>query len=149
MTRKNIFISMAMAVLTAITMASCTLETSDNGDLDGFWHLTSVDTLSTGGVLDMSEELVFWSVQVHLLNTVDRKGGAGSYFFKFEHNENTLRLYNPCLDDRMNGDPEVDSPEPLQPFGVNAIDETFSVETLTGSTMILSTERLKLTFKKM
>lgn len=138
-----------MAALAAITLSSCTIETSDNGDLDGFWHLTSVDTLSTGGVRDMSEELIFWSVQVNLLNTVDRQGSAGSYFFRFERGESTLRLYSPCLDDRMSGDPEVTSPEVLQPFGVNAIDETFNVERLTNSRMTLSSDELRLSFVKM
>ena len=28
--------------------AACDIHTSDNGDLDGYWQLRSVDTLSTG-----------------------------------------------------------------------------------------------------
>ena len=28
----------------ALVMSSCEMETTDNGDLDGFWHLESVDT---------------------------------------------------------------------------------------------------------
>lgn len=97
----------------------------------------------------MTNELIFWSVQVHLLNTADRSGAAGSYMFRFERGETTLRLYNPCTDDRMNGDPAVTSPEVLQPFGVNAIDETFTIETLTSSNLVLSTDRLRLSFNKL
>lgn len=97
----------------------------------------------------MTEELIFWSVQVDLLNTVDRNGIHGSYFFYFENKDNTLRLYRPCTDDRMNSDPEVTSAEVLQPFGVNAIDETFCIETLTNSHMVLRSDKLKLTFRKM
>jgi len=97
----------------------------------------------------MSEELIFWSVQVRLLNTVDRNGTYGSYFFRFENSGSTLRLYYPHVDDRMKGDPEVTSAEVLQPFGVNATDETFNIEKLTNSSLILSTDSLKLSFSKL
>ena len=37
----------------SLVLSSCTLETSDNGDFDGFWHLERVDTLATGNYLDL------------------------------------------------------------------------------------------------
>ena len=44
MKRKDIYTIIA-AWLTAVLSASCEIETSDNGDLDGFWHLERVDTI--------------------------------------------------------------------------------------------------------
>lgn len=52
----------------SLVLSSCTLETSDNGDLDGFWHLERVDTLATGNYLDLSRERVFWGVQHKLIS---------------------------------------------------------------------------------
>lgn len=46
----------------SLVLSSCTIETSDNGDFDGFWHLERVDTLATGNYLDLSRERVFWGV---------------------------------------------------------------------------------------
>ena len=43
-----------MAAALAAGMQSCEIETSHNGDLDGFWHLTGVDTLATGGKRDLA-----------------------------------------------------------------------------------------------
>ena len=35
-------------------LVACDVETSDNGRLDGYWHLTGVDTLATSGHRDVS-----------------------------------------------------------------------------------------------
>ena len=138
-----------VAWLIMAVFASCDIETSDNGDLDGFWHLDRVDTLSTGGRADLSNKYIFWSVQKDLINTVDRHDSASDYLFRFEHKGKTLRLYDPHVNDRMNGDPAVEDPAVLNPFGVNALDETFNVNKLTGSKMVLSTDELKLSFTKL
>ena len=65
----------------SLVLSSCTIETSDNGDFDGFWHLERVDTLATGNYLDLSKERVFWGVQ-------HRKCRMGSYpgFIKSHRN---------------------------------------------------------------
>ena len=68
--------------LAAILCLSCELETSDNGDLDGFWQLKQVDTLQ-GGTKDMRGSGVFWAVQTDLLEA--RIGGTGVFLAeKFE-----------------------------------------------------------------
>lgn len=149
MNHRHTIRNMAAATLVATMATACDLETSDNGHLDGYWHLNRVDTLATGGSKDMADDKVFWAVQAHLLNTVDHGGSAGSYLFRFDHSGDSLRLYDPYKDDRMNGDPKVETPDELRPFGVNATDETFGVQTLTGSRMVLSTDKLRLTFNKM
>ena len=45
---KKIIGVLSLAVM-MLTLSSCEVETSQNGDLDGFWHLEQVDTLATGG----------------------------------------------------------------------------------------------------
>ena len=66
-----------VAVFMSSCLMSCDLETSDNGKLDGFWHLERIDTLATGRALDMSGEKVFWSFQVNLLQL---QGGSSSFY---------------------------------------------------------------------
>ena len=66
-------------------LTSCELETSHNGNLDGQWHLVSVDTLSTGGVKDMSDDLVFWAFQVNMMEIIDHTYGVPEMFFRFNH----------------------------------------------------------------
>ena len=68
-------IGLVPALLAAVLVCSCEIEMSGNGRLDGMWHLVSVDTLSTSGVRDMSEERIYWSFQNRLLELDDKSGG--------------------------------------------------------------------------
>ena len=50
-----------------ILFVSCELETSGNKELDGYWQMSQVDTLATGGVTDTREALIYWGIQGKLL----------------------------------------------------------------------------------
>jgi hypothetical protein len=54
-------------LMLSVMLVSCELETSGNKELDGYWQMSQVDTLSTGGVADTREALVYWGVQGKLL----------------------------------------------------------------------------------
>ena len=43
---KRILMAACMLLSLGLGMSSCTLETSDNGYFDGYWHLERVDTLA-------------------------------------------------------------------------------------------------------
>lgn len=137
-----------MLALLLAMFTACDFETSDNGKLDGFWHLERVDTIATGGSCDLSDELLFWSVQMKILNLSDRNYVLNSVNMSFRHEADTLRVFSPLFDDRMNGDPVVTNPAVLAPFGINMLDEKFRVESLTGSRMVLQTDALRLVFKR-
>ena len=92
---RYIFVVLPAFLLLSLAFTSCELETSDNGKLDGFWHLERVDTLATGKSCDLSGQLLFWSVQMKLLNVSDKNYKLRSAFFRFEHANGTLRLYEP------------------------------------------------------
>lgn len=136
-------------VAAVVGLCSCELETSGNGKLDGMWKLVSVDTLSTSGVRAMSGERIFWSFQHKLLQLDDKSGNRQSVLFRFEHNGGSLRLYDPYLYDRTNGDAPVTDAGELAPFGVSALEENYTVESISGSKMVLRSEALRLSFRKM
>ena len=145
----------AFAVMAAcMVMASCGLvefETSDNGKLDGYWHLEKVDTLSSGGTADVSQQLIFWSVQGAMLITYSPNisSAVQRCVFHFSHENDTFSIIEPRIFDRVAGDPLVEDVAILAPFGINKLDESFKVEQLTGSKMTLVSENLRLFFKKM
>lgn len=134
--------------MASLFLCSCEFETSHNGNLDGFWHLERIDTLSTGGVCDTSSDLLFWSVQMRLLNVSDKNNVHTNVNMRFEHSNGNLRVYGAYLDDRMQGDPLLNDAALLRPYGINELDETFAVEQLTGSRMQLKGLALRLTFRK-
>ena len=151
MKKNNIFLAIAaMALWLTGTVASCTLETSGNGKLDGYWHMETVDTLSNGGSLDLRKERRFWMVQgtIFQLYSPDILDGQ-RYVSHFQHEGGQLTINKIYFDKRESGDPAVEDVENLRPFGINNIDgETFQVDELTGSRMTLRSETLRLTFKK-
>ena len=137
-----------IAVCAAVAMGSCQLETSGNGDLDGMWHLVRVDTLATSGSADMGSEKIYWSFQMRLLQLDDKAQRYHSILFRFDHSGGMLRLYNPYVYDRENGDYILTDVEMLLPFGINSLDEVFTVESLKNGKMILRGDELRLSFVK-
>ena len=63
-------------------------------------------------------------------------------------NEKTLFLYEPRINDRDNHDPEVEDVSYLYQFGIYELNETFQIEKLSASKMILKSDKLRLHFKK-
>jgi len=146
--RKTKSLLVVFAVVILFSLSSCEIESSGNGQLDGFWHLEQVDTLATGGMLDMKDQIVFWAVESTLLQTIDREIQQG-YIYNFEYSDNQLVLYNPHLYNREEGDPAIGNVDELAPFGVNAMRETFVILRLDRKWMVLQSSTLRLTFRKM
>jgi len=151
-TRKGLVVAF---MSTLLSLFSCTIEFSGNGDFDGFWHLTSVDTLLTGGRCDLSGNLRYWGVNFNLIRLQDfGENEAQSFYVRFDLEKTTLRLYE--MRDASSGqsagetvDTLVADPSVLSPYGINSLNETFTIEKLTGGSMILSTSELRLRFTKM
>ena len=138
-----------IVVLTGLLMVACDWETSDNGDLDGMWQITDIDTLATGGHTPMKDSLNTWNFQGRILQV--RKAlamGQPVYSFKFSHDGDQLKLYEPYLVNRRINDSLLTSFESLRPFGINSLTEEFRVLQLNGSSMVLQSSMLKVRFRK-
>lgn len=134
--------------LSLLAFIGCDVETSDNGQLDGFWQLRSADTLSTGGHSDLTGLSLTWSFQGRLLELRDLNGQRGDIVSAFRHEGTTLNISEPFFVDRDNGDIPVADVTELSPYGINNLAETFTVEHLDNSKMVLRSERLRLSFRK-
>ena len=144
-----------IATLAIVSLASCEIETSDNGDFDGFWHLERVDTLATGGTCDLSKKRVFWGVQYKLISVYDTdKEGTFGYYLRFTQTRDKIVTKSPYknnwhLDNgEVGGDIPVDDPTQLAPYGINNLEEEFVKEKLNGGQMILRSKTLRLKFKR-
>lgn len=156
---KQLTIKSLLATLaTTLMLASCNIETSDNGPLDGFWHLEQVDTLATEGTTDYSSGYVFWGVQKDLIYIKDSSNSSvGAYYLRFSQTQDSLHITKIYLDhgheDNPNHEQGGDIPveaidRNLRFFGLNALPEHFKKEAINGNRMILSTKKLRLKFKK-
>lgn len=153
---KRYILIMVTAVL---VLVSCDIETSDNGKLDGFWHLERVDTLDSGGAWDCSNEQIFWGVQMHLIEAKDfgHTDTIQRLYFRFRQTGDSLIINNVYEnhwhednpDTNVGGDVPVETPnEHTRHYGINNIPEGFAKERLDGSRMVLKSNELRLTFRK-
>lgn len=153
MTVKRLF-NTILATIALTTLASCEIETSDNGDFDGFWHLERVDTLATGGTLDLSKKRVFWGVQYKLISVYDiDKEGTFGYYLRFKQTSDQIVTHTPYKnnwhqDVENGGDHPIDDPTQLAPYGINNLEEEFVKEKLDDGQMILRSKTLRLKFKR-
>lgn len=154
MTAKRLFKTI-LATIALTTLASCEIETSDNGDFDGFWHLERVDTLATGGTLDLSKKRVFWGVQYKLISVRDvDKDKQHGYYLRFKQTSDKIVTHTPYKDNwhqdkgDKGGDHPIDDPKLLAPYGINNLEEEFVKEKLDGGQMILRSKTLRLKFKR-
>lgn len=134
----------------ALLLSSCgAVHTSDNGMLDGFWQLTAVDTLATGGTTDMRQSQVTWAVQGTILevrkaNSIDK---LSDIMFAFDHHDDLLLLRQPYVIDRDKGDVPVVDVELLKPFGISRLEPLFRVLRLNSYNMTLESDDLRLHFR--
>jgi hypothetical protein len=132
-------------------LVSCEIETSGNGKLDGYWQMSQVDTLATGGVADTRESFIYWGVQGKLLqiryseNDVYLSEGL---LFRFENNNSILTLSSPFVHHLYETDEPIDDVEILKPFGIYRLEEKFAIEQLDDKCMVLTNDVLRLHFRR-
>ena len=130
-------------------LSACELETSHNGKLDGWWLLTAVDTLQTGGHANVEAQQCTWAFQGRLLELRDVPGQRGDYLFSFTQHGDDLLLSHPYLSARDSGDIAVQTPQPLHPYGIQILSEQFSIITIDRQHMVLTSASLRLYFRRL
>ena len=130
-------------------LSACELETSHNGKLDGWWLLTAVDTLQTGGHSNVEVQQCTWAFQGRLLELRDVPGQRGDYLLSFAQHDNDLLLSHPYFSARDSGDIAVQTPQPLHPYGIQTLSEQFSITTIDRRRKVLTSTSLRLYFRKL
>ena len=138
-----------------MAFSSCEMETSKNGDLDGYWHLESIDTLENGGTCDFSARKVFWGIEHKLILIRDLNiGPFDGFYMRFDQTGDSLLISKAYRKNQNYHEGDDDAPisaddmEDLRKYGINNLPEGFAKEALSGSKMILRSKTLRLKFKK-
>ena len=144
---RKIFYILTLGVL----FVSCELETSGNDELDGYWQMSQVDTLSTGGVADTREALVYWGIQGKLLQIRFSENGkylGEGFMFRFNREDDVLTLSSPILHHLYKTDEPINDVEVLKPYGIFDLEEAFAIEELNDHNMVLTNDVLRLHFRR-
>ena len=99
----------------ATLLTACHVERSDNGPLDGFWQLKTVDTLSTGGTADMRLSQLTWAFQGGLVEFRYAPSREQDFYMSFTHRGDSLLLFGAHHLLREQGDTLLGSAELLAP----------------------------------
>lgn len=147
-------------LLCSFFCTGCEFETSDNGALDGYWQLASVEVLHRNSeaassntlAVDLHQDMIpmrqFWSFQVNLLQLSDQRFLLPSYLFRFEHRGDSLHIYNPYELDRTSEDRPVTDASMLEPYKLYGLEERFHIEWLKEGTMCLENDSLRFFFNR-
>ena len=133
MKRILFFIIIGIGLLT-----SCNAESSDNGDLDGFWVLSGRSGRT-------------WSFQGKILEFRDVNSVHPDLMAKFRHEGDLLIVYDLRVLDRDAGDQPVTESEreDLRAYGINdLVEEQFLIRQLTSDDMHLESDSESLHFRK-
>ena len=134
-----------------LMVVSCELETSGNGDLDGYWQMSQVDTLATGGIADSHESYIFWGIQGKLLQiryTENNVYLGEGLLFRFENKNSMLTLSSPYVHHLYETDEPIEDVEILKPFGIYRLEEKFAIEQLDDKCMVLTNDVVRLHFRR-
>ena len=133
-----------------LLMTGCDVETSDNGDLDGFWRMSSMTSVysSTLPGVDMRQSGLTWSFQGRMLELRDVNDRQKDIVMSFQHEGETLRVYDPYFVERDSGDIRIEDVSYLIPYGINHTDDSFTVRELCSDRMVLSNILVTLEFRK-
>lgn len=143
--RRHNFLFLLPLTFALFLAGSCTLETDGTSKLMGFWHLESVDTLSTNGSHNMIGAKCFWAFQNKLLQVSDT---FGVVTLCFENSGSSLTLSKPYWYSDQGVDNAVENAADLNQYGIDSLEQTFTVNKLSGSKMVLTGALLRLHFTK-
>ncbi len=126
---------------------SCTLEKSDNGDFDGFWQLSLIDTLSSQNSVDMRDSGYFWAVQYDLL-VLRETNQRNEYICNFRLIGDSLYINNPYILWRDSSDIKLNDPSVLKRFGINNLEEKFKIINMNAKRIVLESQIIRLHLRK-
>ena len=139
---------LASIILTCLLLASCEIETSGNGKLDGNWQLRQIDTLTTNGICDMSYSYIYWGIETDLLQVRDIDSDNLKIFFHIEQHADTLILLNPYQVISKSELKALENDSLRQPLGIDGTEDHYLIEKVSNGSLLLKNQRYRLQFRK-
>ena len=121
-----------------------------NGNLDGMWHLRTVETLADNSKENVKELCIYYSVEQNLISVkrLYKPNSTEQYkqhIGRFIHTGDSLILHNFRI---FQEEGIVSTNEHLRPFYLEGTTSRYVVRKLDADEMILRSKQRELTFKK-
>jgi hypothetical protein len=96
----------------------------------------------------MRQSGLTWSFQGRMLELRDVNDRQKDIVMSFQHEGETLRVYDPYFVERDSSDIRIEDVSYLIPYGINHTDDSFTVRELSSDRMVLSNILVTLEFRK-
>ena len=138
-----------------LLLTGCSIETSNNGKLDGRWQLMELSYLDgSNKKVETKEQLIFWDIQyklisIHCMTGKLHESLTEESLCRFTFTGDSLKLFDFYRHYRE-ADQKIDDPLTtyFQKTGINGIKANFAVLHLDSKTMLLQSDYAKLSFRK-
>lgn len=138
-----------------LLLTGCSIETSDNGVLDGRWQLMEINYFDgSNRKVETKEQLIFWDIQYKLISIHSMSGKLHDLLTeeslcRFNYTKDSLKLSDFYRHFRE-ADQKIDDPLTtyFQKTGINGIKANFAVLHLDSKSMLLQSDYAKLSFRK-
>lgn len=138
-----------------LLLTGCSIETSNNGKLDGRWQLMELSYLDgSNRTVKTKEQLIFWDIQyklisIHCMTGKLHESLTEESLCRFTFTGDSLKLFDFYRHYRE-ADQKIDDPLTtyFQKTGINGIKANFAVLHLDSKTMLLQSDYAKLSFRK-
>ena len=138
-----------------LLLTGCSIETSDNGVLDGRWQLMEINYFDgSNRKVETKEQLIFWDFQYKLISIHSMSGKlhdslTEESLCRFNYTKDSLKLSDFYRHFRE-ADQKIDDPLTtyFQKTGINGIKANFAVLHLDSKSMLLQSDYAKLSFRK-
>ncbi len=139
-----------LMLLTIIATSSCESYLI-NGDLDGFWQVSSIENKETGDIKYCQGDTYYsFQRELVLVSYVSSNIPAGqmkeNYIAHFSHENDSIHMTDFRIYLDRNGKQAPLSK--LEKFGLLEIYNSFKVEKLNSRSMVLSSEKARIVMKK-
>ena len=141
MHKTSLEITSGIILMTVFLLSACgDISPTDNRNIDGYWLLVNIDSISNGHIENGSQEKRFWAIEGKLFQT-------GGLTLMTEKRGDTLRLYRPAADSASvnSKNPSID---PYRKYGLNSFDEHFIIEQLTHEHLTVRDSLLRIQFRR-
>ena len=138
-----------------LLLTGCSIETSDNGVLDGRWQLMEINYFDgSNRKVETKEQLISWDIQYKLISIHSMSGKlhdslTEESLCRFNYTKDSLKLSDFYRHFRE-ADQKIDDPLTtyFQKTGINGIKANFAVLHLDSKSMLLQSDYAKLSFRK-
>lgn len=114
-----------------------------NGDLDGMWHLRTVEDQRANTITPVKEQCIYYSVQQNLITV--KSMTHIQHVGRFSHTGDSLILHSFRI---FQNESQEATSESLAPFYLDGTTSRYAIKKLDADEMVLSSDKRVLTFKK-